>query len=73
MKKVIITDEDNKPMAWCRDQLCYCTDETWRDEHFPVKPYSIQTARRYIKKSIEFRTNAGFLVGGYRLMPIKIR
>lgn len=72
MERFIVTDEKGKPMAWGGDQLCYCTDEYWQDEPFPIKTYSEQAARRYIKKSIAFRTENGFSDNYYKLMPITI-
>lgn len=70
-KKFIVVDEDDRPMAFDGDQLCFCHTEDWQDDAWPVRIYSKETARRYIKKSIEFRKKNGFSDGQYKLMPVK--
>lgn len=70
--RFIIVDEKSKPLAWCGDQLCYCSDEDWQDDHNPVKTYTERTARKHIANTIKFRNSHGFETGRYRLMPIKL-
>lgn len=68
--KVICTDEDGKAMAWGGEQLCYCTNNTWQDEHFPLKVYTKKHAQRLIARTQLFRKGAGFDVPQYRLVPV---
>lgn len=73
-KKFIVVDENNVPMAWSEDQLCYCTTSDWQDEHFPLEIYSKKEAEKLIKKTIEFRKKLPLLVSNketYKLMPVK--
>jgi len=70
--KVIITDEKHKPMAWNGDQLCYCENEFWQDEAFPVKIYTKATAKKYIAKTKQYRKSLNFNTNGerYILFPV---
>lgn len=67
---VIVVDEDNRPMSWGGDQLCYCTNDRWQDEHHPVKIYTKATAKKLIAKTISFRTQNRMEPGNYRTMPV---
>lgn len=67
--RVIITDETGKPMAWSQDQLCYCTDENWQDPHFPVRSYTVATAKKHIRNTIASRSGQNMEPGKYKTMP----
>lgn len=66
----IIVDKDGKPMAWNQDQLCYCTDQYWQDDHHPVRVYKKATAMKLIAKTIKFRIEGKMNPGVYKLMPV---
>lgn len=69
--RFIVVDEDNKPMAWDKDQFCYCTNSHWQDDHFPIRTYSKKYAMELIKRSIAFRKKNKFVdLGDYLLMPV---
>ncbi len=68
-KKFIIVDEDNKPMAFSGDQLCYCHNQK-APVQFALQAYPLKTAQALIKKTIAFRRRHGFSIGKYYLMPI---
>ncbi len=71
-KYVIITDEDNRPMAWSENsfQLCYCTDHSWKGSTpHPVEAYTIAKAIRLIEKSKAMRKKNNFSPTVYKTMP----
>lgn len=70
--RFIITDDREKPMAWDKgsQQLCYCDNEQWRDEPFPVSIYSKRQARRHIRKSKSNRKQWKMDVLNYLLFPV---
>lgn len=73
-KYVIITDENGKPMAYsdADKKLCFCTDEFWEDEPWPVKCYTIAKARRLIEKSKAYRTKNRLSETLYKLIPFDL-
>lgn len=71
-KYYIIVDENNKPMSWGGEQLCYCDNETWQDTPHLLKMYTEGFARGLIQKSIQFSKKNNGEVGTYRLMEIKL-
>lgn len=68
--KVIVTDEDNRPMRFDGEQFCYCTDSTWEDEHFALKVYRKLYANQLISKSRNFRKKNNFSITNYKMIPI---
>lgn len=74
-KYVIVADKDERPMAWGDEQLCYCDNERWEDDIFPIKVITKQTAEKQIKRSIVYRKGRRFEPmtkrEDYLLMPIK--
>lgn len=69
-KKFIIVDDNNKPMSWEQNQLCYCTNNNWKDIHFPIKLYSKKRALELILKSNKWREKQGYSLNNYSIMPI---
>jgi hypothetical protein len=68
----IVVDEDKKPMSFSDEQFCYCDDERWRDDMWPVQLYTKITALRLIEKSKAFREKNGYDETKYFLMPVNI-
>lgn len=70
-KDVIITDDENRPMAWDEysKQLCYCTDSEWIDIPHPVETYSQSKATKLIRKSFEYRAKNNLSPTEYKTMP----
>jgi hypothetical protein len=68
--KFICVDEEDRPMAWGGDQLCYCTSSSWKDMHHPIKVYTKRHAERLITKTQIFRKEEGLDVPSYRIMPV---
>jgi hypothetical protein len=73
-KNFIVTDWEGKPMVFHKPskQLVYCNDEFYREDICPIKKVSEQQGREQIEKTIKFRTENGYDVGKYKLMPISI-
>ena len=70
----IIVDENDRPMTYSflDKQLCYCTNETWKDEHNFVEIYTIKEARKLINKTNKHRRLMGDGESLYRIMPVLI-
>lgn len=73
---VIVTDKHNRPMSYVKSehQLCYCDDENWIDEIFPIKIVSKRVGQNQIKTTIQNRKKWGFEVSHieYKLMPVQL-
>lgn len=67
--RVIITDENFRPMAWSSHQLCYCDSIDFQDEQHPVTDYSIRYAKTLIKLSNEYRKQNNLSENNYKMMP----
>jgi len=70
-KKFIVIGELG-PMAWDKDQFCYCSKEGWQDDHFPLRLYSYKRAKELIRKSNANRTKWKMEPNSFKLMPVKI-
>lgn len=70
-KKFLVVDESGKVMAFSGGQFCYCTNESWQDEHFPAKAYSYSQATDLIRKTKRNRKRKGFDPGEYILVPFQ--
>ena len=64
----IIVNENNKPMSFDGDQLCY--NSTDRRLKFGVQIYNEDQANKAIELSIKFRNKHGFTIQGYKKMPV---
>jgi len=73
-KYCIVTDEKYKPMSYCdqygNKQLCYCDNETWKDDVWPLKIVTVAQAKEQIKKSNQWRKKQGMSISKYLLMPV---
>lgn len=72
-KKFIVIDADNEiPMSFDGDQFCYCTNDSWQDDHFPVRLYSYKRAKELIRRSNSYRIKNKMSPNNFKLMPVKI-
>lgn len=72
IKYFIIVDENNRPMSWAVNQLCYCNDETWQDTPHLLTAYPESWAKRHIAASIEYRKDNGLSESTYKLMEFRL-
>ncbi len=69
-KFLVIDSQSQMVMAFDSGQFCYCTNETWEDDHHPARSYTYAEAKELIRKTKRNRKRRGFTIGEYLLVPI---